>query len=515
LSVLIDTFFLVWLGFREGARMSIRNEHDGPGVVPGRYAGEAIQLHDGPTPQSVADEEQRAHADALAGRICAAAAEAAHSTYTLLELLGEFDATNAIRYWTGFKSLAHWLSWSCSMTPGVAREHVRVAKALRRMPTIAGLFREARLSYSKVREVTRVVDVVDEQRLAQLALTATASQLARMISGFRSTDGLRIKQQTKRRVLWHERDDGMIEFRARLPKEEAARLLAAMNAAKDQFGPPPPKPDPCGAAEQELSPGVGVYSNADALLDVARGFLNTAPEDRSGEDRTLVVVHVSAENLARTVPDVPAGTSQPSEAVGHIAGVGSVEAGTAQRLACDNPLLGVIVDKHGKVLALGRTRRLVSKAQRRALLIRDKMCCYTGCHQTRHLKAHHVVPWSLGGSTDLDNLILLCQWHHTAVHEGGVTITRDPDGWVFSKPDGQTCQPWVSDENLARHLGFALRKRQQAHLDQLAAVDSFQHPDARIIRPRWAGEVFDLHACVQALFTIKLPQQPHQDQQAA
>jgi hypothetical protein len=49
------------------------------------------------------------------------------------------------------------------------------------MPTIAGLFREGRLSYSKVREVTRVVDVVDEQRLAGMALTATASQLARMI----------------------------------------------------------------------------------------------------------------------------------------------------------------------------------------------------------------------------------------------------------------------------------------------------------------------------------------------
>jgi hypothetical protein len=49
---------------------------------------------------------------------------------------------------------------------GVAREHVRVAKALRRMPTIAQLFKDGRLSYSKVREVTRVVDVVDEQRLA-------------------------------------------------------------------------------------------------------------------------------------------------------------------------------------------------------------------------------------------------------------------------------------------------------------------------------------------------------------
>jgi hypothetical protein len=81
------------------------------------------------------------------------------------------------------------------MSPGVARERVGVAKALSGMPTIAGLFREGRLSYSKVREVTRVVDVVDEQRLTGLALTATASQLARMISGFRSADGMRISQQ--------------------------------------------------------------------------------------------------------------------------------------------------------------------------------------------------------------------------------------------------------------------------------------------------------------------------------
>ena len=102
-------------------------------------------------------------ADGLAGR-SAPRRPRRHAPNALLELLGEFDADGAIRYWTDFKSLAHWLSWSCSMTPGVAREHVRVAKALRRMPTIARLFREGRLSYSKVREVTRVVDVVDEQK---------------------------------------------------------------------------------------------------------------------------------------------------------------------------------------------------------------------------------------------------------------------------------------------------------------------------------------------------------------
>jgi Domain of unknown function (DUF222)/HNH endonuclease len=513
------------------------NDHDGPGVVPGRYAGEAIPIHEGPTPQQVAYEGQRSQAGELAGRICAVAADAARSQCVLLELLAEFDAIGGLKHWSGFKSLAHWLSWSCSMTPGVAREHVRVARALRRMPTVAGLFREGRLSYSKVREVTRVVDVVDDQRLCELALTATASQLARMISGFRSADGMRINQQSKRTVSWHEREDGMIDFRVRLPKDEAALLIAAIDTARDQFGPAPDKPDPCGDVDCEPTPGVGVYSNADALVDVARGFLNTEPEDRSGEDRTLLVVHVSAENLAGNVPattppidedvaaapeperlgNVPAATAQPTEAICHIEGLGPVEAATAQRHACDNPVLGAVVDKHGKVLALGRTRRLVSKAQRRALLIRDKMCQYPGCHQTRHLKAHHVIPWILGGNTDLDNLILLCQWHHTAVHEGGVTIARELDGWMFSKPDGRPCDWWVDDENLAQHLDFALRRRgRESDHDQLAAVDSFQHPDARTIRPRWAGELFDLQACVQALFTIKLPEPTASfDQQAA
>jgi hypothetical protein len=215
----------------------------------------------------------------------------------------------------------------------------------------------------------------------------------------------------------------------------------------------------------------------------------------------MVVVQVSAENLAG---NVPAGTSQPDEAICHIDGVGSIETATAQKLACDNPLLGAIVDRHGGVLALGRTRRLVSKAQRRALMIRDGMCQYPGCDSIRHLKAHHRVPWSAGGRTDLDNLILLCQWHHTVVHEGGVMITEGSGGWLFTKPDGQPCQAWVSDQQLAWHLDLALRKQQKAESDRLANVDSFQHPEAVAIRPRWAGEPFDLHACVQALFAIKL-----------
>ena len=426
--------------------------HDGLGVVPGRYAGEAIPIHDGPTPEQLAFRQHKRDADGLAGRICAAAAETARSTSLLLELVGEFDAIGGMRHWIGFKSLGHWLSWSCAMTPGVAREHVRVARALRRMQTIAGLFREGRLSYSKVREVTRVVGVVDEARLAGLAVTATAAQLAKMISGFRGADGMRVPQQHKCSVAWQEWEDGMIDVRARLPKEEAAVLIAAVDAARDQFGPPPPKPDPAVAVDcGEPAPGAGMYSKADALVDVARVFVNTAPQGRSGEDRTLVVVHVSADNLGRVpagtqdsavlraepveaqstggacIGGVPAGTPEPAEAVCHIENVGSIETATAQKVACDNPVLGAVVDKHGKMLALGRTRRLVSTAQRRALVIRDRgMCQYPGCHQTRHLKAHHLIPWILGGRTDLENLILLRLSHECVRRGSGCDRARGP-----------------------------------------------------------------------------------------
>lgn len=291
------------------SRVVMSRVHEGPGVLQGRYPGEAVRLHVGPTPQQTAVAAERAAADALAGRICAAAAMAARTECQLLELIGEFDAVQAVRWWTGVKSLAHWLSWRCSMSPGTAREHVRVARALRRMPRVHAAFADGRLSYAKVREVTRVVDVVDEVELCGLALTATASQLARAVAGYRSADGLRLAAELKRSVRWRSRDDGMVELTARLPAEEAAIVLAALTAAKDQYGEPPPKPDstapePDGSEQVATQP---VYSTADALLDVSRTFLATAPEDRSGEDRTLVVVQVAADQLAAHPPP-PRGT---------------------------------------------------------------------------------------------------------------------------------------------------------------------------------------------------------------
>lgn len=85
------------------------------------------RTYNDPVPEQVAEE--------LGARIMAAAGDVARQEAVFLELVGEFDAIGAVAWWSGIQSTAHWLSWACSIAPGTAREHVRVARALRRMPT--------------------------------------------------------------------------------------------------------------------------------------------------------------------------------------------------------------------------------------------------------------------------------------------------------------------------------------------------------------------------------------------
>lgn len=453
--------------------------------------------HDPPTgPPPPSGQSARETAEELGARIQAQAALIAEATCELLLMVAEFDAQQGSGWFVGLKSTAHWLSWACSMAPGTAREHVRVARALPSMPLTVAEFRAGRLSYSKVREMTRVADRIDEERLVEMARAATASQLALMISSFRALDGSRLGQDAIRHAHWGTREDGMVEIRAVLPAELGAELLTALELAMARDGSGPPTLDDgtvptSSAAERDRSRALGVdglseeeiaalsaeqtvqptleQRRADALHDLARTYLDAEPNDRSGEDRHLVLVQVSADALSR---DVPAGTrppvehaepaehaehaepaepAGPAEAVGsaevleptavlapdapadvpagtppvcHVVGAGPLEPRTAERLACTGQIALVITDEIGDVLHLGRSRRLASRAQRRALRLRDRTCVFPGCHQHEHLDAHHTTPWSEGGLTDIDGLALLCRRHHVMVHEGGLRLVR-------------------------------------------------------------------------------------------
>ena len=91
---------------------------------------------------------------------------------------------------------------------------------------------------------------------------------------------------------------------------------------------------------------------------------------------------------------------------------------------------------------MGRRTRAIPPAMRRALHIRDRGCRFPGCPSTHRLHGHHVRHWAKGGETSLDNLVLLCPFHHRLVHEGGFDVHRLDDGvFRFVSPHGWTVRP--------------------------------------------------------------------------
>jgi hypothetical protein len=114
-----------------------------------------------------------------------------------------------------------------------------------------------------------------------------------------------------------------------------------------------------------------------------------------------------------------------------------VSAETLRRVCCDGGIVAAIVDHQGAVLDVGRRTRAIPTAIRRALWLRDQCCRFPGCMNQRYVHGHHIKHWLHGGPTSLDNLVLLCSFHHRLVHEAGFTLTLLPDGEVeVSTPTG-------------------------------------------------------------------------------
>jgi hypothetical protein len=114
-----------------------------------------------------------------------------------------------------------------------------------------------------------------------------------------------------------------------------------------------------------------------------------------------------------------------------------ISAETVRRLACNARVQVVLEDGAGLPVRLGRITRDPPAWMMRQLRYRDRECQFPGCGSRRFVQAHHIRWWEKGGRTDLENLVLLCAFHHRLVHEHGWRLCRDPDGTVrWFLPDG-------------------------------------------------------------------------------
>jgi hypothetical protein len=112
-----------------------------------------------------------------------------------------------------------------------------------------------------------------------------------------------------------------------------------------------------------------------------------------------------------------------------------IPARTVQRLACDAVITPLVVDHQGRPLSLGRTFRSLPPAQKRALIARDRHCQIEGCDAPADwCVPHHIDPWGAGGSTGLDDEILICFFHHWLVHEGRHTLAKSNGLWILVPP---------------------------------------------------------------------------------
>jgi hypothetical protein len=106
-----------------------------------------------------------------------------------------------------------------------------------------------------------------------------------------------------------------------------------------------------------------------------------------------------------------------------------ITADQARRLACTAGIIPAVLGGRSEILDLGRTQRLFTSAQRKALRLRDRRCRAAGCTiPATWCEAHHLKPWALGGETNLDDGVLLCSFHHHRAHDPTYVTARDPGG---------------------------------------------------------------------------------------
>ncbi len=417
------------------------------------------------TPTSLRPLEQ------LEAVICQGAANLTSAEHDWLLAVAEFDRREGWTLWE-CQSCAMWLSWQVGLDIRAAREKVRVARALEQFPQIATAMATGRLSYSKVRAITRIATAECAQDLVDMALAGTTNQVERIVSAYRRAEPVAVEReqvQHDRRSLHHQiDDDGSVVITVRLPSEAGATVLSAI-----EYLVAPSIAQPDGTRDPQSA------RRADALVDLAIAG-HAASGDEGRTPRYLVRMHVTQSALR--------GGDGCCEIDGHGDSLDQpigISVETALRLACDADIETVVTDDDGNVKHLSPRQRLVRGALRRQVEERDDHRCQVpGCGRRARLDVHHLRHRAHGGQSKLPNLTLLCRFHHHRLHEGGWTSVRTPDGLEFHDPHGR-CICARPPTTAGDHKAVEAQSRTAA--------------DGRCC---WTGERLDLDMALTALFSL-------------
>lgn len=326
---------------------------------------------------------------------------------------------------------------------GEATRLIATVKALRKDPGTELRLRAGEISVPQARIIAETVgtlvdqpaDVVDAARDAMVAealaggterVRKRADEVAHRLSPKTVLARTRAAEE-KRRFFLTPALDGYVPG-GFLPTVGAEALITVLDAMADR---------------SDLFQEDGVAkARADALVRLAEDHLRSGELPPRHNGPTAVTVVMRADT-ALGLPGAPPARTGRGQAL---------LAAEAHMLACEAALRGVLVDGEGEILWQGRRRRYATRSQYEALAVRDGGCSAHGCDRlASQCDAHHDVPWSAGGHTDVGEMRLLCRRHHREVHD---ELWRRQYGWQENelkvagqdhRSDEERKQPWYMD----------------------------------------------------------------------
>ena len=371
-----------------------------------------------------------------------------------LRLLPGFEISERWRR-DGCRDCAAWLDRELGVSRVVALERLRVARSLAELPVLESLFAVGTLSWSKVRELTRVADADCEAELAAAAIELSASETAELCRRWRhrsddpdaaagagrSADDAEaaasMRAFEERFLAWREVAPGKVRIVLELPTDAAAEYLRALEQAEDELREDDRERDRADAPAAPVANEVrdaptddrarrrsARQYRADAAVLMSAKALAHAGEAVSTADRYRVLLNVDARALADGAGAAPFAPDEVPPERPTIPGFGPVSIATARRIAQSAGLTVVATLPDGEIAGVGASTRAWPARMERAIRARDRHCQVPGCTATRWTHVHHVVPVADGGPTSVANGSLVCGGCHRRLHEGGLRLER-------------------------------------------------------------------------------------------
>jgi hypothetical protein len=320
---------------------------------------------------------------------------------------------------TGARSISALVAWKTGVTPRNAETVVAVARRLEEFPCCAEGMREGRLSLDQVGVIAERAAEGSDEHYAQLAASATVNQLRTAVKlEPRPEPDPRPEPQ---RSITKDVHDEYTTYRITLPRVEAAKLDAGLQSHHDAQIAEWKRDHEVGDRASDQAPPFP--DTVDAFMGLVEAGWDAEAARRPHGQHTTVVVHV----------DLDKDGEKPVAAM-HL---GPLLTDDERRYLLCDASCEVWFERKGQVIGAGRTTRQISRRLRRALEHRDRCCVVPGCGATRGLHAHHLRHWEDGGLTELDNLVLLCPYHHRLHHRRGITITGPADRLIVTDSAGR------------------------------------------------------------------------------